>query len=115
IDAAPVKATVNGEEKTEGVDFTVNREEGKITFNTAPPVPDTAGQDNVVITASKTVEKYAPSILHCTVATVFDNRIFLAGNPDTPNTIYFSQLNDPTYFGELTYEQVGTETMRWRH
>lgn len=109
IDDTPVKATVNGEEKTEGTDFTVNREEGKVTFNTAPPVPDTAGQDNVVITASKTVEKYAPSILHCTVATVFDNRIFLAGNPDTPNTIYFSQLNDPTYFGELTYEQVGTE------
>ena len=66
IDDTPVKATVNGEEKTEGVDFTVNREEGKITFNTAPTVPDTAGQDNVVITASKTVEKYAPSILHCT-------------------------------------------------
>ena len=109
LDETAVTAIVNGEEKKEGTDFTVDRTEGKVTFNTAPPVPDTAGQDNVVITASKTVDDYAPSILGCSIATVFDNRVFLAGNPDAPNTIYFSQLNDPTYFGELTYEQVGTE------
>lgn len=110
LDATQVTAVVDGVEKTEGTDFTVDRAEGKIHFNSAPPRPVTAGQDNVVITASKTVDKYAPSILKCTVATVFDNRIFLAGNPDTPNTIYFSQLNAPSYFGELTYEQVGTES-----
>lgn len=110
LDSTTVTALVDGEEKVENTDFTVDRAEGKVHFNSAPAAPATAGQDNVVITASKTVSGYSDSIIKCTVATVFDNRIFLAGNPTKPNTLYFSQLNDPSYFGELTYEQVGTES-----
>ena len=48
---------------------------------------------------------YASIITHCTIATVFDNRLFLSGNPEFPTHIFWSALNgetsypDPTYFG----------------
>ena len=48
---------------------------------------------------------HASIITKCTIATIFDNRLFLSGNPDFPTHIFWSGLNgettypDPTYFG----------------
>lgn len=89
--------------------YTVDTQEGKVTFTNAPPAPQTPGQDTVLITAKKRIDGYADRIEKCRVMTVFDNRLFCAGNPDTPNVVYFSQRNDPTYFGEITYETDGKE------
>lgn len=51
IDYLPIKAWVDGAEKVEGTDFTVDREVGKVVFNTAPErIGDV---DNVVIQFSK--------------------------------------------------------------
>ncbi len=53
-------------EKTEGTDFTVDRETGLVTFTTAPGASPVNGQDNVRITAHKAREGYADKIDHCT-------------------------------------------------
>ena len=52
------------------------------------------------------------AIFGCRVCEVFDGRVFLAGNPDFPNTVFYSardntgQMN-PTYFGSLNYFNDG--------
>ncbi len=51
-------------------------------------------------------------ILKCTIATVFDNRVFMSGNPNYPNEIFYCHANltgniDPTYFGVLDHMSDG--------
>jgi hypothetical protein len=41
---------------------------------------------------------------------MFDNRIFVSGNPDYPNTIWHCSLNDPTYFSDLDYYNEGLDS-----
>lgn len=53
------------------------------------------------------------AIAGCTICASFDERIFLAGNPRLPNTVFYSQrdltgYNNPTYFGVLNYNNLGT-------
>lgn len=52
------------------------------------------------------------AIEKCTLWAEYDGRIFLAGNPDLPNTVFYSNrnlsgVNDPTYFGQLNYFNDG--------
>lgn len=60
-------------------------------------------------------EKDISKINKCTNYITFDNRIFLTGNPDYPNHLFYCGNNnetgyiDPTYFGELDYVQDGVE------
>lgn len=90
-------------------DYSVNLPQGKITFNTVPSSPSVRGQDNVIIEFSKTVTGYSERILGCTIAKVFDNRVFFSGNEDYSNDIFHSSLNDPTYISDLDYYECGTE------
>jgi hypothetical protein len=102
--------------------FSVNCAEGKITFEEAPPAPDTDGRDNVVIQFKKTysydkdgnliniAEKYSNIIKKCTLLQVFDNRVFVSGNPEHPNMLWHCSLNDPTYFSDLDYYQEGMDS-----
>lgn len=43
----------------------------------------------------------------CRLCAVFDNRVFLAGHPALPNTVFYSMADDPTYFGVLNYFNEG--------
>lgn len=98
--------TVNG---TETSAFSADYVKGCVTFQTAPPAPLTDGQDNVVIKFPKTVDGYANRILGCTLSQVFDNRVFVSGNPDYPNMVWHCSLNDPTYFSDLDYYREGMD------
>ena len=54
----------------------------------------------------------ADAILGCTKSAVYDGRVFLTGNPELPNTVFYSQrnltgANDPTYFGVYNYFNDG--------
>ncbi len=111
LDSEKVTATVNGVSKAEGTDFSVNRVTGVITFTTAPKTPSTAGQDNVVITFSKTVADYSNRIKKCLLSCIFDNRVFFSGNNSYPNAIFNSMLNDPTYISDLAYYQDGSDNI----
>ena len=98
--------TVNGAEVT---NFTVSTVDGKITFTEAPPAPNTDGQDNVSIKFQKTVKGHRDRINNCTLVAVFDNRVFFSGNPDYPNVVWHSSLNDPTYCSDLDYYNEGLD------
>lgn len=108
IDAV-TKVVVNGEETSE---YTADLALGKVTFNTAPP--DSAGIDTVVIHFTASVSGYADRVNKCTICTPFgynnDNRIFISGNPDFPNWDWQSGLEDPTYFPDTGYTQIGADT-----
>lgn len=49
----------------------------------------------------------------CTKSCVFDNRVFVSGNPDYPNYVFWCGFNastglmEPTYFGELNFDTLG--------
>jgi hypothetical protein len=97
---------VNGKAVTA---FSVDYAKGKITFETAPASPLTDGQDNVEIEFSKTIQNYANNVLKSTLLQVFDNRVFISGNPDYPNTVWHCSLDNPTYFSDLDYYREGLD------
>lgn len=119
LDDAPVKVELlNAEgtwqEKTENTDYTVDREAGVVTFTEAPGKSPVAGEDNVRITASRTVEGYAARIFGCTMGTLYGvngaaDRLFLSGNAQYRNYDWYSGMNDPTYWADTAYAVLGTQ------
>jgi hypothetical protein len=89
--------------------FTVEYDKGKITFDKAPAAPKTDGKDNVSVQFKKTVKGYRENIENCTLLQVFDNRVFVSGNKDYPNTVWHCSLHDPTYFSDLDYYREGMD------
>lgn len=94
--------------------YTVDYAAGKITFESAPDVPLTDGQDNVSIEFKKAVPKYQNSIVNCTLLQVFDNRVFFSGNADYPNVVWHCSLNDPSYVSDLDFYQEGLDSAQVR-
>ena len=105
LDSTQVKAVVGTTTYTEGNQFTVDRTNGKVNFNTAPPT----GQNNVVITAYKTNQKYIDSVLNCKYFVSFggenNSRLFIAGSGNA--VYYYSDVFDATYFPENNYGTLG--------
>jgi hypothetical protein len=101
-------------QKYEGVDFSVNRTTGTVTFKTAPGASPVLGEDNVRITASKTRLEYVKRIDHCNISTLYGvngaaDRLFVTGNPDYPNIDWYSAQNDPSMFGDTCYSLLGQD------
>lgn len=110
-------------------DYVADLQNGKITFTEAPVRPEAVEGGafpefyaGIEITAKKTFTSVSgvtdecanigTLVTDCTVATVFDNRIFLSGNPSYPNHVFYCGRNitgyvDPTFFGVLNYMQDG--------
>lgn len=108
IDDEYIEVLVNG---TEVVAQAVG-EDGVVTFMNAPPAPLTDGQDNVSIKFRKKVNGYRERVLNCTLLQVFDNRVFISGNADFPNTVWHCSLDDPTYFSDLDYYREGVDSAK---
>ena len=106
----PPVVKVNDEVVKSG--YTVDYENGKITFTAAPDVPLTDGQDNVVVQFKKEVPRYKDSILNSTLLQVFDNRVFFSGNETYSNTVWHCSLNDPSYVSDLDYYREGMDAAR---
>lgn len=101
----------------EGTHFTVNRTLGQITFSTAPGVSPLTGEDNIHITYAKTVTGYADRVNKCDISILYGmsgsrDRLFVSGNPTLPNYDYYCGINDPTYFGDLSYSVIGQDSSR---
>ena len=94
--------------------FTVDYDGGKVIFNTAPEAPATDGQDNVSIEYRKIVSGYRNAILQCRLLQVFDNRVFVSGNPEFPNVVWHCSLDDPTYFSDMDYYREGLDNANIR-
>lgn len=105
-----VRAWVWGEEVT---DFTLDRAAGTITLPSAPAAPDAGASDGLVVQFPHTVEGYADRIDKCTIITTYgvgsNDRAVLSGNEELPNVDWTSGMNDPTYFPDLLYNEVGSE------
>lgn len=104
--------------------YTVDTQKNSIIFDEAPMKAEDAGYPEgyagIEITATKPIENFAGTgmsgkelINGCTLAAVYDGRVFLSGNHDAPNLIFYCERNaegvaDPSYFGILNYMQDGT-------
>lgn len=98
----------------ENVDFTVNRTLGTYSLNSAKPVI-VVGEDNLLVTYAKTISGYAEKIEKCDISILYGasgqrDRLFVSGNPDFPHYDWYSQANDPTYFGDTWYSVIGQDS-----
>ena len=113
LDTDSVFVEINGvnfpEKVGETVNFTVDRALGKVSFTDAPAAAIPAGTDNMVIEFFKTVAGARDRIVNCTMAQVFDERVFISGNPNFQNYNFHSMADDPAYFGDLSYYKIGSE------
>lgn len=117
LDETPVQAeklTASGswQTLTEGTDFTVDRAAGRVIFTAAPGLSPVTGEDNLRITAYRTVSGYAGRIDGCRIGVLFGvngatDRLFVSGNPDYPNRDWYSGQYDPTYWPDTGYSQLG--------
>lgn len=104
---------VNGTTKTVGTHYTVNTTTGKVSFTNGNKenAPLTEGQANVVISFTKSISGYVDRIQKCTLAEVFDRRIFFSGNSDYKNALFNSALESPNYVSDLDYYQDGVDSV----
>lgn len=116
LDSMAVTAVVNDKSIAEGNGLTVDRTTGKVTFSTAPAKPAVDGADNVIITFAKTVAGYADRIGKCTLAALYgvgrNDRVFLSGNPDYPATDWWCWFENPAYFPDNNYADIGPQSSR---
>lgn len=99
---------------TEEDDYTVDRENGIVTFVSAPAAPPVAQEDNVKIVASKDRSEQRERIFSSTIWQGFgqgghDNQLFVSGSPDYKNYVFWSGINDLTYWGDLQYVVLGQD------
>ncbi|MBQ4572134.1 MAG: hypothetical protein IJA80_02505 [Clostridia bacterium] len=88
----------------------VDYKQGVITFPHPIGEPATDGQDNIWILFKKKVEGVREKIEKCTMLEVFDNRAFFSGNPNYPNMIWHSSLENPEYVSDLDYYEEGLDS-----
>lgn len=101
------------QEKTENIDFSVDREKGKIAFFEAVPRTPITGEDNLIIEAEKYFEGYEDKINLCRRSIAFDSggtstRIFLCGNPKEKNRDFWCAAKDPTYWPDNYYSDIAS-------
>ena len=78
-----------------------NPDNGKVTFKIAPGETPLNEEDNVSIRYCKTNTEYLDILNNCTISTVFgyngnDDRIFITGNKNFKNMVWYSYSNDVT-------------------
>lgn len=107
LDSASIflmEAEVNNSKLIENIDFTVDRTKGVVTFKTIP-----SKDSEVIIIYSKTGKNHKERILNSTLICEFDNRIFFSGNPNFPNAVFHTELNDPRYIRDTAYYECGLD------
>jgi hypothetical protein len=95
-----------------GITATLDRTLGTITFSAALTDAKSAGiENNLTVTYGKTIFTEIP-VCCCDFGTWFGTSLgtscmFLSGYDKYPNRVYYSAADDPTYFGENSYLNVG--------
>ena len=114
IDDDEVTCTINGETKTEGTHFTVNRTAGTINFagGTSPHGAPANGA-LVAIEWTKVDETHRDLVVKNRYAMTFgpgnDTCIFLWGNPDAKNRRTWSGTLKANYFPVFNFTLIGTD------
>ena len=93
-------------------EYTVNTTKGEVTFTSAHPYV-VLGQANVFIYYTKTTSDYKDRVLKCTSSIVYGanggNQVFISGNPEFKNYVWYCYYNKPNYFPDTWYITAGTE------
>lgn len=75
--------------------------------------PVVTGQDNILIEYYATGDDKSGQILNCKTSAHFSatvqDQIFLTGNPNNPNSVFYSAFNNLAYFPDLHYLNIGGE------
>ena len=107
LDATLLIITVDGVSKTEGVDFTVNRTLGQVTFTVAP-----VNEALVSIEWEKVAAGNADLVLNHKYAIDFgvnnDTNLFIFGNPNEKYVFRFSGIARANYFPANSFVGVGS-------
>ena len=96
--------------------YTVNLSSGQVVFNTAIGKSPVDGRDNVRSKYTKVIDENKSQINKCDIMCVYgyagaNNRIFMAGNPDYPNIITYSHIDDITYIPVNNIIKIGLEVI----
>lgn len=97
-------------------DYTTDLTNGQVIFSNAIGLPPVDGRDNVRIKYSKIISDNKSQVNKCDLLCVYgyagaNNRVFISGNPDYPNIVTYSYLNDVTYFPADAIIRAGLETI----
>ena len=100
--------------KAEGTDFIVDKAAGKVTFVSAVGKTPIEGRDNLIIAVKKCDPESKAKIDGCKRSIAFGdgglaNRIFVCGNRDEPNRDYWCAVNDPTYWPDSYFGELGNK------
>ncbi len=118
IEAGSVTAMVYSDdgsvkEYTDGNGIAVNAVMGTVTFTAAPAASRTEDESNVYIVYSKNEGTDGTVLDKCTVITMFGaggnpDTLFLSGNPEYPGREWFSQPENPAFFGRENTDMAGS-------
>lgn len=108
----------NGEwiTKTLTIDYTVNLTKGQVIFTAPIGTSPVDGRDNVRIKYSKAIADNKEQVNKCNIMCVYgyagaNDRVFMTGNPDFPNIITYSALEDITYIPANSIIRTGLEVI----
>ena len=103
----------------------ITRSYGSLSFrddNLTPyPLPGIGQSNNLIVTAWKTDPEATKKISNMQFATWFGGdrsginggtRLFVSGNPDHPNLVHWSDINNPLYFPENNYAYIGESSQK---
>ncbi len=93
-------------------EYSFNPALGQVTFTAAPPRSPVEGADNIRITVKKSRPEQTARINRCNMSVLYGvggaaDRLFVTGNPDFPNTDWYSAMNDASYFPQNAYSVLG--------
>lgn len=102
--------------KQVNVDYYIDLTKGQVTFKSVVGKPVVDGRDNVRIKYTKKINNNKSQINKCDILCVYgyagaNNRVFIAGNPDYPNIVTYSHLDDITYIPTDNIIKTGLETV----
>lgn len=108
----------NGEwiKKNKDDDYTVDLKNGQVKFVSAIGKTPVDGRDNVKIRFKKQSDSNKSQINKCSIMCVYgyagnNNRVFITGNPDYPNIVMYSDIDDITYIPTENIIKTGLETV----
>ena len=102
--------------KALNTDYTVDLANGQVIFTSPIGLPVVDGRDNVRIKYKITSSANKSQVNKCTIMQVYgyagaNNRIFITGNPDYPNILMYSHIENVTYIPVENVVKIGLEVI----
>ena len=105
----------NGDWKSVDLDnYTISLSKGQVTFKNPIGKSPVDGRDNIRITYTKGNTENRSQVNKCDILSVYgyagaNNRVFMTGNPEYPNILTYSYIDDITYIPADNIIRIGLE------